>query len=86
MAEEIDRTRHVVTPPPATTMAAELDVARFYQRLGAIHSAFAKHRCVVFFIHDMSCVVLMDEDPATRHGTCSGFGGGLAGGGSGSWE
>lgn len=48
MAEEIDRTRHVVTPPPASTMAAELDVARFYQRLGAIHSAFAKHRCVVF--------------------------------------
>lgn len=47
MAEEIDRSRHVVTPPPATTMAAELDVARFYQRLGAIHSAFAKHRCVV---------------------------------------
>lgn len=49
MAEEpIDRSRHVVTPPPATTMAAELDVARFYQRLGAIHSAFAKHRCVGF--------------------------------------
>ena len=48
MAEEIDQTRHVVTPPPASTMAAELDVARFYQRLGAIHSAFAKHRCVAF--------------------------------------
>ena len=49
MAEEpIDRSRHVVTPPPATTMAAELDVARFYQRLGAIHSAFVKHRCVGF--------------------------------------
>ena len=29
-------------------MAAELDVPRFYERLGAIHSAFAKHRCVLF--------------------------------------
>ena len=44
---EADRSRHVVTPPPyPATMAAELDVARFYQRLGAIHSAFTKHRYV----------------------------------------
>ena len=32
-------------------MAAELDVARFYQRLGAIHSAFTKHRYVRFYMY-----------------------------------